>query len=607
MHRFSGQMNEGKRRKRVKAVIAVLLFMLSPVISFMSIELLNQGIWQEFTVLETLANLIWYYLFYLIVFSLLRRAWLTVVIGQTVGVVISLISYTLVEMRDIPLLPMHISLLGTVKNVADQYHFTIPLRVHLAAMAAIAWIVLCAAWMDQHKKLTLKRYLVGLTAGLLCGILGFIGFRFSDFKSVFEIGINYWDVKGYYQRHGFMLAFLTFAQNQYVEKPSGYSPEVVADILRPYRSDQQPTEKQPTIIGIMNESYADYEGFDGVTFNQTLTPFYRSLKGDNVIKGNIYVSIFGGGTVNSEYEFLTGNSLTFLPNQAIPFQQFLDKPAPSLATQLQDLGYQTVAMHPYYASGYSRQTAWKNLGFETLYFMDTHRPFDFSDRLRGLISDDANYREMLKIIREDRDQPLFLFDVTIQNHGDYEVADLPEIDTGLRVTNMASEYDRANVFFNLMQHSDQALQMFLTELEEEEEPIVVVLFGDHQPSLGEAFLDQMMGKDRPQTDAYQVPFLIWANFPLHKEGLPESINTSPNFLSSYLMHSISDRIRPSAFQNFQQRLMKEWPAMTILGSQNGQAEWITDPQASILSDYQQLVYDRVKGDWQQSTTFYESK
>ncbi|MDY5741563.1 MAG: LTA synthase family protein [Lachnospiraceae bacterium] len=601
---------EKKVGKQIRSSIAWILFILSPIVCYVLLEITIHGKWLERTDLETFANLIWYYLLYIMVACLTHRLWAAVLVGQTFGVLISMISYTLVEMRDIPLLPMLLAQLGTLQNVADKYRFRIPISIYISLMGSILWVVFCAAWMRKKTAVTVKKYIIGLTAGLLCGILGFVGFRNYDFKSAFYIGINYWDVKGYYQRHGFVLSFLTFAQNQRVEKPSDYSTERVQEILKPYTKVQSRgtagtnMKKQPNIIAIMNESFADYDGFNGLTFNKPLAPFYQSLQGDNVIKGNMYVSIFGGGTVNTEYEFLTGNSLAYLPTQAIPFQQFLSEPAPSLATEFKARGYETIAMHPYYESGYSRKTSWTNLGFDSLYFMDTYEPFDYSDRLRGLISDEANYQEMLPILRQ-QDKPVFFFDVTMQNHGDYEADELTAVDTGLRINGLKEDEDRANVYFNLVQHSDRALENLITELKSEDEPTVLVMFGDHQPSLGEAFLNEMMGKDRKKTDEYQVPFLIWANFPLNKAGIPEKPVIGSNFLGTYLLRAVYGEEEMNAFHRFQDDVMLRFPAMTIHGSLNQEGEWVKELTDPVLQNYRTIVYDRVKGDWQKSRSYYE--
>ena len=119
----------------------------------------------------------------------------------------------------------------------------------------------------------------------------------------------------------------------------------------------------------MNEAFADMSVLADYETSEDCLPFISSLK-ENSVKGKLHVSIVGGNTPNSEFEFLTGMSMGFLPAGSIPYQQFIKSPLPSLVTQMNDLGYRTVAMHPYLASGWDRNTVYPYLGFEETYFND---------------------------------------------------------------------------------------------------------------------------------------------------------------------------------------------------------------------------------------------
>lgn len=133
-------------------------------------------------------------------------------------------------------------------------------------------------------------------------------------------------------------------------------------------------EDQPNILVIMNEAFSDLSVYGDFNTTEDYMPFWRSLK-KNTVRGNLYVSVKGGNTANTEFEFLTGNTMAFLPTGSVPYQQFLNGAMPSLASQLGKLGYQTAALHPYYSTGWNRDKVYPYLGFDSEYFRDTRETF----------------------------------------------------------------------------------------------------------------------------------------------------------------------------------------------------------------------------------------
>ena len=96
-------------------------------------------------------------------------------------------------------------------------------------------------------------------------------------------------------------------------------------------------------------------------------PFFRSLT-ENTVKGYACVSVFGGGTANSEFEFLTGHSMAFLPRGSVPYQQYLRGTVSSMASVLKSRGYSCVAMTPFSGRDWIIQNTYPSLGFEELHF-----------------------------------------------------------------------------------------------------------------------------------------------------------------------------------------------------------------------------------------------
>lgn len=112
----------------------------------------------------------------------------------------------------------------------------------------------------------------------------------------------------------------------------------------------------------MNESFADFRVIGNLETNQEVMPFYDSLT-ENTTKGYALSSVFGAKTPDSEWEFLTGNSMAFLPAGSVPYQQYVsEKNAYSLVDNLKQQDYTCVAMHPYYATGWSRDKVYPGIG-----------------------------------------------------------------------------------------------------------------------------------------------------------------------------------------------------------------------------------------------------
>ncbi len=136
--------------------------------------------------------------------------------------------------------------------------------------------------------------------------------------------------------------------------------------------------------------------------------FYDSLE-TNSIKGNLYMPVFGSMTSNSEFEFLTGNSIAFTPSGSVPYQIYMRNPSYGLASILKEQGYRTVAMHPNEKTNWNRDEAYRNMLFDEFYGIEY---FQDSPTIRGYVSDLGNYQKIINLTEEKEEgQPLFIFDV----------------------------------------------------------------------------------------------------------------------------------------------------------------------------------------------------
>ena len=156
---------------------------------------------------------------------------------------------------------------------------------------------------------------------------------------------------------------VTFAMNlayMSIDVPKGYEKEEAEALLSGYESSgtagNSAANERPNIIVIMDEAFSDMASVGEFQASEDYMPFVHKLQNgeENTITGNLQVSVCGGNTANSEFEFLTGNTMAFLPQGSIPYQQYITKELPAIPAYLKSLGYQTIATHPYYASGWER-------------------------------------------------------------------------------------------------------------------------------------------------------------------------------------------------------------------------------------------------------------
>ena len=515
-------------------------------------------------------------------------------------------NYFVNSFRGTPVLPWDFSALSTAADVAGNYRFVPTWQMAAAIILMVALVVFLHK--EEHKallRLTGKRWplrLLCLGAGLLCLTQIFPTQKLERFS----VKTDVWDPAGSYRTGGCLATFLRNTEFLEVDEPEDTSAEHVEEIM----ADVEPAEpaavsvERPNIIAIMNESWADFEYYGNLSLSESVTDYISSL--DNAIYGHAYTSVFGAGTSASEFEFLTGNSMAFLPSGSIPYQQYVLGPTASLASRLKAEGYDTLAFHPGDYTSWQRDRAYPNLGFDAYKCgADMNVPQSFE---HGYVSDQSDFEQIIwEFEHRQGDDPLFLFNVTIQNHGGYTAADYP---AQVTLTDAPGLYPMAEQYLTLANKTDQAFRTLVEYFQQQEEPTIILMFGDHQPSLEQGFLDKAYGVTQEQMnmgqymEKYFVPFVIWANYPLPEEG-PEI--SSLNFLGQYLLRYAG--IESTAYGNFLWQLQEQLPALTFVGylDQSGHAysHLETNDYTTLIQDYQCVQYNNLFGGDERLTELFD--
>lgn len=549
--------------------------------------------------LNILLNVLCCLAFYFIVQIFTGNTRLTCIISHLTLLVFGFVDYFVYLFRGNEFTFADIRSIGTGLSVAGNYQLRLHDRGVYVILLAGLFIALVRKCDIHFEKKGQMRLIATLTMILCCVIVA---------VNAYDINTETWEQKGTY-RNGYILNFVLGIRDSFVLPPDGYSAEAVAGLEAEYQHrepDESEAEvKEPTIIVIMNESFADLSVLGDLQTNMPLTPFIDSLE-ENTTKGYALSSVFGAKTPNSEWEYMTGNSMAFLPAGSVVYQQYISDTPTSIVSNLKDVGYTCVAMHPYYATGWSRNQVYPDLGYDEMYFIED---FDQTQKIRDYISDQELYDKIIERYESRKaNEKLYLMGITMQNHGGYtETYDnFPE--TYYKV---GRSYTDANQYLSLVHESDVAVQNLIEYFSEVEDPVEIVFLGDHQPSLNSSFYPILNGKglsgltEEELEALYTVPFFIWTNYDTPEEQIEI---TSLNYLSTLTLQRAG--IELPAYNRFLADMMKVVPAINSRGYysiENGCYLHIDDAEgeeAAWISHYQILQYNSMFDAKKRSDVFF---
>jgi len=242
----------------------------------------------------------------------------------------------------------------------------------------------------------------------------------------------------------------------------------------------------PDIVVIQSESFFDPTIVKGYEHSD-LTPNLRRLAaGGN--SGALHVPTYGGGTIRTEFEMLTGLSLRYFDDMQFPYLQMGSKVMPGLVRTLRAHGYATVAVHGNNPSFWNRTAAFKALGFDRFVSQSSFPP---NAPMDGTYMADSAMTDEIMTQLKDVGPPQFLFAISIEAHGPYDVS--PGIDTTVRDAipvpagvNGEAKLAVQNYLYH-MQHADAELGRLAKLLQQRSRPTLLLFYGDHLPALTDAY------------------------------------------------------------------------------------------------------------------------
>lgn len=486
----------------------------------------------------------------------------------------------------------------TAFNVIDSYSFEITPTIVYAILVGI-WGNFCflACPIITAHGIKVRVWTIGciiLTVGII--LLGS-----SDLQSA---QAQY--IRGGSELNGCFLNFILSAKETVFIKPSGYDLDTISAFEKEYVTTSSGKIQTPTIIVIMDESFADLSILGGeLKTNIAVTPFLDSMH-KNMIKGYALTSVYGGNTPNSEFEFLTGNSMAFLPKSAIPYQQYISQEMASIVSLLKSYNYTCEVTHPFDSTGWMRTKVYPLLQFDRYTFIDDYPQ---ENLLRGYVSDQEMFESIIqKYETRDTKKGFFLFGVTMQNHGGYLYKE-DSYEDSIQLEGYSETYPDVEQYLSVIHETDSALEYLITYFNATEEPVIILFYGDHFPGLDINFYEEIhegsFATLEEQQILHTIPFFIWANYDIEEQFIEL---TSINYLSVYLMDIAG--LPLSAYQKFLCDIQKTIPAINSFGyyslsnqrfMQLDEAEG--DEKSSILK-YQQLQYNAMFDNQNQSYVFF---
>ncbi len=604
-----------------------VFFMLTPIITMTMTECLNNIFIYNMTYLGFFANYMVILLFQFLFFAVSGSFRVSLLATNAICYGFALAHCYVVMFRGTPFIPMDFFAITTAANVANTYNYTPTHTIIIGTLIFVFMVVLGI-------KIKTPRY------NLITKIVSrtFMGTFFTSllflfyFTSIFaDAGVkpDFWNQSRGYRNYGFVFSFFCNTKYLYMNEPSGYDADSVGDYVSSTVEKEEnpvikPTGNEPNIICIMNESLADLSVLGEFTTNQDYMPFMHSLT-ENTVKGNLYVPVIGAGTSNTEFEFLTGHTTAFLPSGSNAYMLYIKNPLASLVSTLEGQGYSSWAFHPYYSTGWNRVNVYNNLGFNSYSFLenlidvsilndyiqngsnanylqsliDTYYPDRQNMLTRQYVSDSYNYDVIIENYENrDKSQPYFTFNVTMQNHGGYSNG-ADNFDECIQITSTPTYYNKASKYLSLVKASDDAFRDLIEYFKGVDEPTVICMFGDHQPSIETEFIASLLGVSNinnltlEQEQARHVtPFYIWANFDIEEKQIDK---LSVNYLSSYVLDIAG--VKLTKYNKYLLKLSQTLPVIDTVGyidSNNNYYRWSDHSDHSqILSEYERIQYNNI--------------
>lgn len=574
------------------AVKPIVFALLAALEAYALSELCMNALFFKRYPLYNLLGYIMYAVPFLLGAVILKKPKIWFIVLEVVFAFYSVMQYYITMFRGAPIKFTDLANLESAIEIKGEYTFSITFTAVVAVLQTAAFIFItvmtkleskaakprlitlgsCGAAMALFFLLTGYTYDYGIRNRVIC--LNFSGSEDTrTSRSVGSLLMFYYD--GVYNR---------------VKIPEGYSTEKAEALIDQYKQEEAP-KKTPILIGILNESFADYSHIGPVETTQDYLANYHKLQSE-AVTGYVTVSPYGGYSCNSEFEFLSGNSMHFLPLGSAIYTNYLDSKQDSMVSALNSLGYETVAFTPCSKGLWNIGNAYNYLGFTTKYFKNN---INLKNKtvINGEPADQAIYDRLYEVVdQRDKNKGMFVWVTTMQNHAPYHYSVPDNLE-------LKSPYNAdAERFMRSIKASDDALGNLIEHYRNYDEEVVIVMFGDHYPHI-EGYADELYHSSLGGLGAeqyslvHQTPFIVWSNKGIEARKIED---ISLNYLGSEMFKAAGLPLTP--IQQELEHIRESLPIVSSFGCKTSDGEWhrTGDDLGSfndIHTEYQTLQYYRM--------------
>ncbi|MBC8563090.1 LTA synthase family protein [Jutongia huaianensis] len=503
----------GEKLLRVKKFFTFYVFL--PVILDIVIESLNRK--SVFSAFSYMVDKPFLFMFNVLIIMLtlsvamyFKREIFVLTLMSVVWLLFGVINFVILHFRVTPFSAVDFTLISSAISVSGHYltAFNVMMIFFAIAILVISLICLFKRTPCFQKNTTKKAYMLS-TLVILTLAAGIVVMHKSS-TSVQALAENYTNISEAYENYGFVYCFANSIIDTGIKKPEDYSEESMAQIkdsIKDTGTDEP--EVKPDIVMIQLESFFDICDVKGVSFSRDPLPNFHRLQKE-YSNGQLTVPTVGAGTVNTEFEVLTGMSQHDFGVSEYPYKTVLkSKTSESICNDLAQIGYSSHAVHNNTATFYGRNKVFSNLGFDS--FTSVEYMNNITLNPNGWAKDDVMVDEILKTLDDNKNKSEFTFGITVQSHGKYNDVKTDSKDP-VKVYNAPTGKEESYEYYvNEIDEVDQMIGKLVYALGKREKPTVLVLYGDHLPSL------DLSNEDLEDGSLYETQYIIWNNYGLKEK------------------------------------------------------------------------------------------
>ncbi|MCD7867411.1 MAG: LTA synthase family protein [Clostridiales bacterium] len=411
-------------------------------------------------------------------------------------------------------------------SILNKYLSQVEVALVIIGLAALAVFLLVLLIRSPKYRGKLKyRYNIPL---ILLGVLLFAGATKMALDSRI-LSTYFGNIAFAYEDYGFPYCLATTVFDTGIDEPMDYSEEEIARIEESEENLPETDEDgdYPNIIFLQMESFFDPTLVTYLECSEDPIPNFRSLM-ENYSSRYFKTPSVGAGTANTEFEVITGMSTHYFGAGEYPYKSILkETTCESAAYVLKDLGYSTHAIHNNEANFYGRKTIFPNLGFDT-FTSEEYMPEEDNQNSLGWVKDSVLTDEILKCL-DSTEEKDYIYAISVQSHGDYPSEPILE-DPEITVSGSPTEElnNKWEYYVNEIHEMDAFIGELVEALEDYPEDVVLVIFGDHLPTM------DLTVEDLENKYLFQTEYVIWDNFGMEKED--------ENLASYQIAAEVMDRV-----------------------------------------------------------------